>query len=358
MISVILIALLLTATLLCAAWTLYLFFTRTRKHTLLCTTILVLSASLTTAAVLRHVGLYGENFRAVRELECYRSSQLSAQALRRRVQENGIKTVINLRGASPKEWYRLESATLQSLGVDLLNISLNNQRLPRPERLTMLIHALKTAQRPILLHCNHGVDRTGFAAVLYEAIVARQPLDAAIANENSMCTGHFETQNNNAGDRVFELYRSSGSELSFEQWTRTDYTRWFTQQSAPSYRVVGNSWLNAPLRIGGLSMTPFKALGILGASLFACRWFVQAYYSRRAGRPVTPLNFWLISILGSALMLIYFCFSPKQDIVGIISNLFPAAVSAYNVFLELRHRARERMALELRQASAELQSVS
>lgn len=37
---------------------------------------------------------------------------------------------------------------------------------------------------------------------------------------------------------------------------------------------------------------------------------------------------------------------------GIISNLFPAVVAGYNVFLEIRFRARERLANEAQRAIA------
>lgn len=307
--------------------------------------VLVVSAAVATGAILQHVGYVGENFRAVSERECYRSAQLSTDALLRRIQESGIKTVVNLRGDSNSAWQQNESALLQKIGVAMFCIGLDTERLPQPERIARLIDCLRTAPRPLLLHCNHGVDRTGIAAVLFKCIIKNVPLESAIDEENSILSGHIATAQNNAGDRFFDLYGSTDTSLSLEEWSRVVYPRLYANllsNGAPPK----TPWLNRPIRWGLLVLTPFKAIGILGASLFACRWFVQAYYSRRAGRPVTPLNFWLISIAGSALMLIYFSFSPKQDIVGIISNLFPAGVAAYNVLLEVRFQARERLANE------------
>ena len=40
-------------------------------------------------------------------------------------------------------------------------------------------------------------------------------------------------------------------------------------------------------------VTPWKILGIVGVLLFTGRWFVQAWYSRQAGKPVTPRSFWI-----------------------------------------------------------------
>ena len=87
-------------------------------------------------------------------------------------------------------------------------------------------------------------------------------------------------------------------------------------------------------------VTGWKLMGSIGALMFAGRWVVQFFYARRAGRPVTPLLFWVLSVFGSSLQLIYFIFSPKQDMVGILSNFLPSFVAVYNLYLELRHRAR------------------
>ena len=94
-------------------------------------------------------------------------------------------------------------------------------------------------------------------------------------------------------------------------------------------------------------VTPWKIVGLIGILLFTGRWFVQAYYSREAGRPVTPRIFWLMSISGSLILLSYFIFSAKQDMVGVMSNLFPCVISGYNLYLDLTH-AKKTVAAEQR----------
>jgi len=91
----------------------------------------------------------------------------------------------------------------------------------------------------------------------------------------------------------------------------------------------------------GVTLTPWKLVGYLGVLLFAGRWFVQMYYSRKYRKPVVPTTFWLMSISGSALLLAYFTFG-KNDSVGILSNLFPATVAFYNLYLDVRHKRRVR----------------
>ena len=88
----------------------------------------------------------------------------------------------------------------------------------------------------------------------------------------------------------------------------------------------------------GVIVTPWKLVGYLGVLLFAGRWVVQVLATRAKGRPVIPRVFWSMSMLGSALLLAYFIWG-KNDSVGVLSNLFPAAVAAYNWIMDIRaHR--------------------
>jgi lipid-A-disaccharide synthase-like uncharacterized protein len=87
----------------------------------------------------------------------------------------------------------------------------------------------------------------------------------------------------------------------------------------------------------GVVVTPWKLVGFLGVALFTGRWLVQLYVSSARGRPTLPRLFWYMSIAGSLLLLAYFTFG-KNDAVGILANLFPAATAGYNLYLELRGR--------------------
>jgi len=94
--------------------------------------------------------------------------------------------------------------------------------------------------------------------------------------------------------------------------------------------------MNEPLGVWfGVVVTPWKLVGYVGVFLFAGRWVVQLFATRRAGRPVVPRLFWTMSICGSALLLAYFIWG-KNDSVGVLANLFPAAVAVYNWILDVR----------------------
>ncbi len=91
--------------------------------------------------------------------------------------------------------------------------------------------------------------------------------------------------------------------------------------------VIGNLF--------GVVVTPWKLIGFLGASMFAARWLVQAWATRRAGRPTIPRSFWIMSLAGSAMVTSYFIWG-KNDAVGILTNVLPASVAFYNLVLDIK----------------------
>jgi lipid-A-disaccharide synthase-like uncharacterized protein len=94
-----------------------------------------------------------------------------------------------------------------------------------------------------------------------------------------------------------------------------------------------------PLRI-----TAWKLVGYAGVLIFAGRWIVQIIASHLSERSSFPRLFWYMSLTGSLLLITYFTFG-KNDSVGIMSNLFPGLVAAYNLFLDFRYESRQAKSL-------------
>ena len=86
-----------------------------------------------------------------------------------------------------------------------------------------------------------------------------------------------------------------------------------------------------------VTITGWKLVGYTGTLMFTGRWFVQLAASRARRQSHMPVSFWYMSVAGSFLLLAYFIWG-RNDSVGIISNLFPCLVAAYNLHLETRHR--------------------
>lgn len=79
------------------------------------------------------------------------------------------------------------------------------------------------------------------------------------------------------------------------------------------------------------------ALGFLAQALFSARFVVQWLASERAGRSVVPLSFWLFSVAGGALLLLYAIF--RRDPVFIVGQAAGLIIYLRNLYLIYKERS-------------------
>lgn len=77
-------------------------------------------------------------------------------------------------------------------------------------------------------------------------------------------------------------------------------------------------------------------LGFVAQALFTFRFLVQWIASERAGRSVIPLAFWLFSIGGGVLLLVYALY--RKDAVFIAGQAFGVFVYLRNLYFVLHER--------------------
>jgi lipid-A-disaccharide synthase-like uncharacterized protein len=77
-------------------------------------------------------------------------------------------------------------------------------------------------------------------------------------------------------------------------------------------------------------------VGFVAQGLFSMRFLVQWIASERAGRSVIPLAFWLFSIGGGLLLLVYALY--RKDPVFIAGQAFGVFVYLRNLHFVLRER--------------------
>src|ERR1700757_1772774 len=80
----------------------------------------------------------------------------------------------------------------------------------------------------------------------------------------------------------------------------------------------------------------WAVLGFIAQALFTARFLVQWIASERAGRSVIPVAFWVFSIFGGALLLIYALY--RKDVVFILGQAFSFFVYARNLYFVMRER--------------------
>lgn len=108
------------------------------------------------------------NFHWIIPGEAARSAQPYFGFWERHLRSNGIRSVVNLRGAHPEwGWWQEEANCCQRLRIAHFNLSMNSRQLPTRAFLLDLFWTFDAAPRPLLIKCSGGQDRTSFAAALY-----------------------------------------------------------------------------------------------------------------------------------------------------------------------------------------------
>lgn len=131
------------------------------------------------------------NFHTVIPGEFYRSAQPSASQLESYVNRYGIKTVINLRGPDDKAaWYSEEIAAAKRLGIKHVDFKMSASTMVTHDVAQQLVEVMKSAPKPILIHCKAGADRSGIVSAIYSHEVAGVDQDKA-ERQLSIFFGHI-----------------------------------------------------------------------------------------------------------------------------------------------------------------------
>lgn len=158
--------------------------------------------------------------------EMYRANQPSPEHIARYARELGLKTIINLRGASPKGYYLLEKEACLHHGVQLVDFQVFSRDAPTREAIFAARDLFESIAYPALMHCKSGSDRAGLMSVLYMHFRQRQPIEQAM-EQLSWKYLHIREGKTGLLDFVFEAYLKEGKPkgLSFAEWVERDYDR-------------------------------------------------------------------------------------------------------------------------------------
>ncbi|EUB33359.1 lipid A Biosynthesis N-terminal domain protein [Fusobacterium sp. CM1] len=85
-----------------------------------------------------------------------------------------------------------------------------------------------------------------------------------------------------------------------------------------------------------INLNFFMILGFLGQIFFSLRFVVQWIASERNKKSVVPLSFWILSILGSSLLLIYAIY--RRDPVFILGQAPNLLIYFRNLWLIKHHK--------------------
>ncbi len=210
--------------------------------------------------------------------QLYRGAQPTAQSLEDLIDRHGIRTVLNTRGCCwPDPWYIAEAELCQRRGVNLEDVSFSAVHLPSRDELLILIDIIDRAERPIFVHCRHGADRTGIAAMTAMLLEEGTSYDVA-RRQLGLDYGHLSLGKTGRLDQCFQGYadwlgeiHAEHSPARFRHWVRHEYRgAWCDARfdkverlsgaprlgQALEYRVVVHNTSRAPWRF-----TPLKTAG-------------------------------------------------------------------------------------------------
>jgi hypothetical protein len=173
---------------------------------------------------------FGPNFHTVLPGQVYRCAQLDASTLAWLIQWHHVRTVLNLRGFSdPTPWYLAECRATSGQDVSQEDVGLSAGRLPPVPAVRQLIEVLDHAERPLLIHCNKGIDRTGMVSTMALLLYTDAGLDEARRQLGAM-HGHLPLGRTGNMDRFFDLYADwlaanglGHSRAHFRRWAEREY---------------------------------------------------------------------------------------------------------------------------------------
>jgi lipid-A-disaccharide synthase-like uncharacterized protein len=115
------------------------------------------------------------------------------------------------------------------------------------------------------------------------------------------------------------------------------YFRWFIS-IVPIWAIAWLGWVisrGSLNQIGGVDIPQTLLLwGIAGQIVFAGRFVYQWYYSEKSKRSLLPIGFWLISILGAFMIVVYGVY--RRDPVLIAGHALAILMYGRNLMLALK----------------------
>lgn len=170
------------------------------------------------------------NLATVEPGRIYRSGQMDGRTLGRVLREKKIKTVLNLRGANPAWlWYRQERATVLGAGATQVDVAMSSCEWMSRAQLGAVLHVLETAEYPLLIHCQHGAERTGLVAAFSELLRPGGSLQSARGQfsvaylflpikDGAVMLRHFEQYT-----AWLEQHRLAHSPDQFRRWVAEEF---------------------------------------------------------------------------------------------------------------------------------------
>lgn len=136
----------------------------------------------------------------------------------------GIKSVLNLRGPGNRAHYLFEVESLAELGMTMVDVPMGARVVPKKETLQALFAAFDSIEKPFLMHCKSGADRTGIASAMY-LLDKTDISDDEVRKQLSFRYIHIRKTATGVLDYVLNEYlaRRAATGIPVRDWIATEY---------------------------------------------------------------------------------------------------------------------------------------
>ncbi|MGR3512595.1 MAG: fused DSP-PTPase phosphatase/NAD kinase-like protein [Paracoccaceae bacterium] len=137
----------------------------------------------------------------------------------------GIKSVLLLRGQGRRRpLYLLEDETCTRHGLTLYRAPITGGTLASRDHVLALLDTFKIIEKPFVMHCKSGIDRTGLAAFLYLVAETDTPPEEARA-QLSFKYLHVKATRHGVLDVMADAYLNAHRQtgIALRDWVENDY---------------------------------------------------------------------------------------------------------------------------------------
>jgi len=167
----------------------------------------------------------------------YRCNHPTPGRLARAARQYGLRSLINLRGATGNGSDALSRERAARLGLRFIDVPISSGRAPTREQVLALVAALRSAPPPVLLHCKSGADRAGFAAGVF--LLLEGGSAGAALRQLSLRFGHLRRSRAGVLDAFFLRYAAEAEGAKpFLDWVREDYDAAALDAAVPAGRLA------------------------------------------------------------------------------------------------------------------------
>jgi len=153
----------------------------------------------------------------------WRSGQPTPGRLRAFARRGG-RSVVCLRAGRGFGSLPLELEACRNAGLTFHNLPVRARTLPSRDEIRAVARLFETVERPVLLHCQSGADRAGFASALWLMLAEGRPV-AEARRQLSLKYGHLRFSRAGVLDAFFDAYArdTAANPMPLAEWVETRY---------------------------------------------------------------------------------------------------------------------------------------